>query len=574
MRINILVEYYANLNHAMRANEIQSNNKIMKEQAQKSRNVLVWLAEIMLPSIPRCENEDVIFLARQSPQVIHMIRLFVRNSFSKPRANFELIAQYLLFSELAGNVSSEASRMYNILKSEAKKRTVDETCDSRYALTLSFMFESSLSINHNVPLGHFFYSIQMLFKSLSDDWHNGGLYQCLGTSPPFVSQQDGCYSPSSLIRIMEKTFVLLLCHMKRFRDVILPSALAKDILLKPKEAYGSCVNSYTTITSSDREDPLHTRAYESRRMLLYGSRCLMVLMLEVLKILSFHSFSRWEKVNNQYADQQSIRNSMHSFTVRISVLLITLATNLNGKTSDKNFIAQIMSGIGKFNSKRKKDGNYALPHVYDAFLLRDMTVSNHRLRFTEFCYTYDKNNLICLSCDPSAFELPPYLLSLKISRKILDVSNENYVTISDPQKRDVCEDHIAPNESVPLLSDVLSPDVDDSSSSDMNNPIIMHAPPSRLKTLEERLHTWHLRLLRRLEEAKTRIALYTPLDICIRRVEKEFLIAGVARCHAELATTVLCPLSVQLTAIHERLDRYISDEVGAWCFNLCMFDKL
>lgn len=365
-----------------------------------------------------------------------------------------------------------------------------------------------------------------------------------------VSPKHGCYSPTTYTRLLEKYFVLLMLHARQFLDVILPLDLATDVLARRNKAYADAIRRY-------RNGSMGTRPYQLTKLIVH--------CMKLLEDISYAQFKSWQDGYEGFSHitpPPECENLFCSFIMRVCNIVIIALVN---KPDD--IIAERLYAFVERHSKNEVTNEVSiLMSYYSKFLKEFATLSISKDRalrnFPPFCKKLGNTELVRLCCRQGMASGPNDL-----TRMVLDVTDDDVISIvpsTAPSGQAAAGVPEEVHEEAPSSSE--KKDGDDSVTASMlQAAVLLPISLSAEDRMESLVRPFYVTLLLRLEEARSRLKLLTPLEKQQRLAEKELMAVGLCRTSDTVYSYVncLCPLMLELQDWNDKIDSYLQSHLKA-----------
>ena len=554
---------------------------------------------------------------------------FLADRFRQPKLRYDMIAQALLIAELFEH-NETIDYICKVVHTEITKRK--STQDVRERLAWAFQWERAtdsrqpnlFEIRHK-----FLYSLFTGAAAVLDDLQKGALH--LATKGPTASRlaidenlRDGCFSPTSLMKLLEKYVVMLLLHKCDFRNVIIHESLASDVLCRNNSVIASAVKKFRGYSQKElNSQPGKKRCLELLDNVVTG-------LTDLIKRLDEKSFDEWCVNSKAFEDmhfskeKEKYKETREIFVSHAVMLIVVVGVNL---LPNEKLRVEICIRLAEM----KRDADVEAPksilkssHHLSTFLKR-INAKDILNEFAAYCKLHENSRLLLLMCSAEV-ELAKYAIPLvsssKLSVKVIDVVVPSIVRLVDKTKVisklnpsegiDIKEDATAtittlnPEAAAFVPKEVVSrTEAPEASLEDLqvvldqSEPFVVGDPsvepvgvdtvgdevaglqhgddvlhsradvPPDLQLLQCDQHSstglffCHYRLRVLAKKARMRLNLLSPLEKYQRFAEKEF--AALVKLSRQDPVVVaynvqLSPLYLQLSDWHDRLTSYISQQ--------------
>lgn len=529
-------------------NETQAASKARQ---MKLNSVQASLISILLPAEPLLENiQEVSRLRTQdSTRVVQLVNALHDAQFRQTGLQYDLFARALLTAELHGATSATTARLRNILAFEFRDNSSGSRMPMRHKEVLSALVEGfaweNITEDTQVPkpdwkLGPFFYGIQSIASCVHLDIQRrgGGMHVIMFHDA--IPAKTGCFSPTTFTKLVQKSFVLLLLHWKSFSDVVLPTTLAVDVLVRRNSAYKRAIQQYASVESPMSKEVVRDISIEAWKQL----HKLMSSLLYVLERMTPEGFQRWfaHSVDGGTAkpNEDACKNAQDSFCASILQLILLLLVNTKADDfRSGKYCARVLRLVQPSSTATAVR---ALPYYLGKFLSQ-LNVKYLNYAFGEFSRTTG-DPVLLLHCKHScAAKIPQRFVNLRPTRMILEVGAESVQIVPQVTPTDAAfKEEEAGEEEVEAAganSKTAEATVLDES--------VEHATAAapHVPTQEERLEKYYVILRRLAAEACARLKALSPLEALQRFVEREFVraaalsVASVASAPATSASTTV-----------------------------------
>jgi superfamily I DNA/RNA helicase len=293
-RFRLLSSCYYNLAVTVELATSAATGKVEQQRISEA------LMDILLPADPFMQSAWDLGAGRtMDPALVSDLinNLHTTQAMRQLGLRYEEHARALLTAELGGSKSTLAviDRLRGVLESEvAKSRRLGRVV--RPSVVLSNLIEgfawenASAAAVSPVSEGPFFYGIQCLANCLIVDVQkrSGGLNAMM-----FGDQHtdtSGCIFPTTFLKLARKCVVALVLHWKSFRDVVLPTSLAVDQLVRRSGAYERAVQEYG-VDGFAGSKVSRNRSCGALRQL----KSLVSVLFYLLDTLTSTTFGNWDK---------------------------------------------------------------------------------------------------------------------------------------------------------------------------------------------------------------------------------------------------------------------------------------
>jgi tetratricopeptide (TPR) repeat protein len=369
---------------------------------------------------------------------------FLVDRFRQPKLRYDMIAQALLIAELFEHNET----IYNICKvvhTEMKKReALRNTQDVRERLAWSFQWErdtdsippASFEVRHK-----FLYSLFIGATAVLDDLQRGALHLATkGSSASRLAINEnlinGCLSPSSLMKLLEKYVVMLLLHKCDFRNVIIHESLASDVLCRNNSVIALAVKNFRGYSQIE----LKSQPSQDGK-----KRCLELLdnvvtgLADLIKRLDEKSFDEWCVKSQAFEDmrfskeKEKYKETREIFVSHAVMLIVVVGANLPPHEKLRVKICVWLAGM-------KRDADVEAPrsilkssHHLSTFLKR-INAKDILYEFAAYCKLHGNSRLLLLMCSAEA-KLADFVIPLvtcsKLRVKVIDVVVPSIVRLVD-----------------------------------------------------------------------------------------------------------------------------------------------
>eukprot|EP00597_Dinobryon_sp_UTEXLB2267_P014593 CAMPEP_0170119096 /NCGR_PEP_ID=MMETSP0020_2-20130122/14169_1 /TAXON_ID=98059 /ORGANISM="Dinobryon sp., Strain UTEXLB2267" /LENGTH=3522 /DNA_ID=CAMNT_0010348355 /DNA_START=356 /DNA_END=10924 /DNA_ORIENTATION=- len=556
-------------------NSFQLNSMSYGDKLKSLLEVAPLMAYIVLPPILTPENIPELQTIRyalagirgdlDSSQAVAVTRSILSTylidaEFAQPRMNFDVISRALLYAEIINEIYPVARRMKCIMTTEYGKRHMKEElhrcCQMR--LIESFLWESSDEFQPSL-VGEWKHG-SFLWASLSgmQNLIDLSIYKrvCIAESSSSVLN-DGIFSPITFLMLVEKYFVVLLLHLKRFRNIVLPLSLASNNFCRRNKAYADGVRRYKLFTGDQNEDTWEI--YWNCKDVLYN---ITQQLLKIIESITIQQFDYWVKMSGDKrlcttphrkaemvsAKGDAAKDLRDYFLSQSSMVVLTYLINRKPQDRIREQYCQRLSSAASKNSLTRY-----LPHYLNSFLSH-LHHGNVVSQLKEFCKS-NHDELVSVSCMNQSNSANSCLRPL-----LIYAENDKVSIIQYPEAASAVQAIVTKGNTETQLND----DDDDApppgaETIKFDSSLVTAAAPMQHKpTLEDRLQEFNTTLLQRAAKAKKRFASLSRMDFMLRLVEKELLLAGFRSRWlptVQILHSVLTPLQLTVETILGQLDQ-------------------
>lgn len=516
-------------------NEIQS---VTKAREFKQQVVEGQMLNIVLPAEPLLQDMAVVsHLRSQEHQRVSQLIAQLHNTrqFHQPGLKYDVLARALLTAELSGTTSATAQRLRNIIDTELRNSRLPGI--PRHRLVLSCLVEGFAWENATNPtglptplvnLGTFYYGIQTLAKGLMTDVEKAGTAGAGINAIMYdneIAEKVGCFAPSTFVKLMQKCFVLLLLHWKSFSDVILPTSLAIDVLVRRNPAYARAIHQYATMGFRSTPEAMD-RSWDARKLLHELANKIFYL----LDNLSQAKFQKWYKHEADYVEvssrdaarkkeqEMAVKNAQDSFCNSMLQLVLVLMVNSHADDFHREKycvrIEKLMKPTNTLSIVR------TVPH-YLSSMLSKLTPKEINRTVGPFQHSTGDPFLLLHCQQTCASKFPGRFISLLPTRRILEVDADACIQLVP---------HVPPTAAAfaEEEEEVVEKKTEGKAAQSEEEPAeyVTVAAPHEM-TQEEKLEPYYAVLRRLAQKARARLAVLTPLQALMRHVEREFVHAHI-----------------------------------------------
>jgi tetratricopeptide (TPR) repeat protein len=406
---------------------------------------------------------------------------FLADRFRQPKLRYDMIAQALLIAELFEH-NETIDYICKVVHTEIAKRVaLKDTQDVRERLAWAFQWEratdrlppASFKIHHK-----FLYSLFTGAAAVLDDLQKGALHLATkGSSASSLAINEnlinGCLSPSSLMKLLEKYVVMLLLHKCDFRNVIIHESLASDVLCRNNSVIASAVKNFRGYSQIE----LNSQPSKDGK-----KRCLELLdnlvtgLADLIKRLDEKSFDEWCVNSQAFEDmrfskeKEKYKETREIFVSHAVMLIVVVGANLppNEKLRVKICVRLAEMKRDADVEAPRSDADVEAPRSdADVEAPRSILKSLHHLttflkrinakdilnEFAAYCKLHENSRLLLLMCSAEV-ELAKYAIPLvsssKLSVKVIDVVVPSIVRLVD--KTNVSR-KLSPSEGIDIKED-------------------------------------------------------------------------------------------------------------------------
>ena len=358
---------------------------------------------------------------------------FLADRFRQSKLRYDMIAQALLIAELFEH-NETIDYICKVVHTEITKRVaLKSTQDVRKRLAWAFQWERATD--------KFLYSLFTGAAAVLDDLQKGALH--LATKGHTASRlaidedlRDGCFSPTSLMKLLEKYVVMLLLHKCDFRNVIIHESLASDVLCRNNSVIASAVKNFREYSqielNSQPSQDVKKRCLELLDNVVIG-------LADLIKRLDEKSFDEWCVNSKAFEDmhfskeKEKYKETREIFVSHAVMLIVVVGANLPPNEKLRFKICVRLAGM-------KRDADVEAPrsilkssHHLSTFLKR-INAKDILNEFAAYCKLHENSRLLLLMCSAEV-ELAKYAIPLvsssKLSVKVIDVVVPSIVRLVD-----------------------------------------------------------------------------------------------------------------------------------------------
>ena len=376
---------------------------LMEVSSSKSRTVRSQIVDIILPRIPSIESHVDIAAMRVNSSIVrdilkHILKQRLLELRSSKKLNYGTIFSSILLAEITGDLHDVSIEFNKRLK------TKQLNSNHAYYLVNSFLHECMETAPPSELHGSLLYSVITGTNTIIS---SNPLRSIILNS--HTNDSLGCMPPSVFLPLVEKYFVLLLLHMKKAKNIILPTCLASDVLCRRNPAYCTALCS---LLEQDGVNPnARTPLYELNNYLLWA-----------LERLTCTGFRAWLKSSNdeRIGDDTDERNSC---LTRLIMLLLLYAVNcLDTDNIRTRYCVQIRLIMSRESDAALRKVPYALQKLF-----KDLDSKSLLVKLSQYCQT-SGDPLVSINSRSNAMR------SQKLEQKIFAISDEgDLLTIVSPE---------------------------------------------------------------------------------------------------------------------------------------------
>jgi tetratricopeptide (TPR) repeat protein len=545
------------------ANELQ---KVAAERKLKQHSVLAALMGILLPADPLLQDVwDLGAIRTKEPALLSdlVTNYHATQAMRQPGLKYDEYARALLSAELVGSaIATTTTRLRGVLQSEIAKEPnpvkVERPRLVLWNLVESFAWENVSAVaSAPIPEGPFYYGIQCLANCIIADIEKrgGGANAIMYNGD--INTRTRCFPPSIFLKLTRKCAVALLLHWKSFRDVLLPTSLAVDQLVRRSGAYERAVHEYK-VEGFPRSQLVRDRSWAARVQL----QSLVSVLFYLLDKLTATNFQRWHEFEagveplsaraskvQKAAHEEASRDARNSFVSGIMELAVMYLANTGREDYIRLKFCRRIDRLADSNNKA------SLVHILPFHTNKLMTKLKAPLDLNGAVSAFYQDTcdpLLLVNCTHSCpATIPARYRIFKPTRNILEASGGAVQLVPHIPPAEVAWDDAAQEEEA-VASERGEP------SGDVNDEAEEHvavAAPLEL-TQEDRLAKCYDAARRWAQRARYRLLSLTPLDVLMRHVEREFVhvaasiaAAGVASCAS--ATAALTDVATEVVDLAE-----------------------